>query len=316
MADEMEGDQPAPVEEDQAAPVEDQAAPVFVIQRETTIKRFHGGDVHHSAESFEEDVRRAWKSNRIRAADDKFDFLWSNVGPSVKTELRCHEVGGDAEKALEKLVEIYGERRSPAQLLQEFYSLHQQKGEPIREYSHRLLTSFEAVQTRCTRLAKPVQDTAILRDHFSSSLQDHVLSKILREKINDEPGVTFKTLRETAIRWTDDVGVATSGAVNAKPDSSKDQEDRIDRLEGLMTSLLTKMDALLTEKQQQQQRPAQPLQQNWYNNPQQQHQRQRHVNPQQLRQQSHQIPSRDKDGRILCYKCGKPGHIQARCPGN
>ena len=181
-----------------------QVEPVYIIQREVQVKRFHGGEPHHTAEAFEEEIRRAWKTNRVTTTEAKHEMLLANIGPSVRTELRCHVLNDDPEATLEKIIEIYGERRTPAQLLQEFYRLQQFPGEPVREYSHRLLTAFETIQARCRRLSIPEQDTSTLRDQFANSLQDQVLGKILREKVNDEPAITFRSLRETAIRWTED----------------------------------------------------------------------------------------------------------------
>ena len=278
--------------------------PVYIIQREVQVKRFHGGEPHHTAEAFEEEIRRAWKTNRATSRDAKYEMLMANIGPSVRTELRCHALDDDPETTLEKIVEIYGERRTPAQLLQEFYRLQQFSGEPVREYSHRLLTAFETIQGRCRRLNRPEQEASTLRDQFANSLQDQVLGKILREKVNDNPVISFRALRETAIRWTEDSASISSSAVSAQTKTNYDE--RINKLEGMVSTLLTKLDTLVTEQ-------TNPCKQNHKDR-----QNRSERSERQPERQNHRRPKGrpDRHGDVRCFKCGSLDHLQARCPGN
>ena len=284
------------------------ATPVYLIQRETTVRRFHGDDAHYTAEEFETEIKRAWEANHLTKAQEKYNFLLHNLGPSVKTELRCQGVGNDPKEVLATIVDIYGERRSPAVLSQELYRLQQFPGESIRGYLHRLHVAFDVLKRRCTQLRQAVPEEAVLTEHFIQSLQDPVLTKILRERQCEE-AKSFKEIREGAIRWADDERGSTAQASVVQVASKSPQQDRIDKLEGLVASLMTKMESFLEKKQEEHVHKVQ-------------NDRECHRNGQNWKQRGRSgdgpsnRPSRDKDGKFLCFRCGKPGHMRRQCPEN
>ena len=123
-----------------------------------------------------------------------------------------------------------------------------------------------------------------------------VLTKILRERQCVE-AKSFKETREGAIRWADDERGSTAQASVVQVASKSPQQDRIDKLEGLVASLMTKMESFLEKKQEE------------------------HVHKVQKdreypRNGRNWRPSSDKDGKFLCFRCGKPGHMRRQCPEN
>lgn len=211
--------------------------PVVLFTKDIHMRRFFGTEGEgHLAEEFEEEIRRAWDAQPGITAERKMDLLKSNVGPVVRDELRCQEedIQKDAEKALRKIVEVFGERRTPSALLQCLFNLQQNGGETIRAYSHRIKAAHDRYMKRMKVLGMSGSSEDILRDHFVNSLTDLTLIRYLRERIHQNESVTFKELRETAIRWAGDEETATassSAVVAAKAAPPSTDSLRLDKLE-------------------------------------------------------------------------------------
>ncbi|GFO26978.1 hypothetical protein PoB_005348300 [Plakobranchus ocellatus] len=93
----------------EAQSVDPAVAQVVVIERERRITRFYGDDPAAALE-FEEEIRRAWATMPAPNHQHRLDILFSNIGPTVRAELRCHpqDVQRDPEKALGVILEVFG----------------------------------------------------------------------------------------------------------------------------------------------------------------------------------------------------------------
>ena len=136
--------------------------PVYVIARERSIPCFYGKETGdgRTAEEFAASIRRCWSGQHLSKAG-RLDVLYHNLGPLVKDELRCQSpaVQEDPDKALEKIVEIFGERRTTSELAQVLQTIRQESGERCRNYSHRCQRAFLVLRHRQEVLRRPSQKT-------------------------------------------------------------------------------------------------------------------------------------------------------------
>ena len=123
----------------------------------------------------------------------------------------------------------------------------------------------------------------MLRDQFLSGLRDSTLKKMLQNKADREPELTFGQLREETIKWADDeipaavtsTAVTSTAVVNSVRHATPASSSRLDRLEERLQTLIQSVAALA---------------------------------------QTRAPPAlRDESGRIICYNCQKPGHIAKEC---
>ena len=257
---------------------------VVYVQRERSIRRFFGEAGEYPAEEFQSELERTWRAQPGLTKVQKMDLIWGNIGPAVLAELKCQdrEIQEDPDKALKKLVEIFGERRSPSQLLQQMYSLQQWAGESVRSYSHRLSSIYQALTRKQKAIGgDPIYQDVIVRDHFQQSLQDPILVKMLRDRVFVTPSLTFKDIREVAIRWTDDLMTNNASSLLQAPTqqaaTSSGTCNEIKELKNTVDDLTKKLDSLIAT---------------------------------QLQQPRQRIPQRKQ---IVCYGCGKMGHFRRDC---
>ena len=137
----------------------------------------------------------------------------------------------------------------------------------------------------------PIYQDTIMRDHFQQSLKDLNLVKMLKDRVFVNPSLTFKDVREVAIRWTDDhmtSNNASSLLQAPTPAASTSVKDEIKELRMTVADLTKKLDSLIAIQLQQ---------------------------PRHLRQR---IPQTGQRRPIVCYGCGKEGHFKcdSRAEGN
>ncbi|GFR60062.1 hypothetical protein ElyMa_001812300 [Elysia marginata] len=82
------------------------AIPAVVMEWERRITKFYGDDASLAREL--EEVRRVWAAAPNLNADHRLDILLSNVGPTVKAELRCQPsyMQEDPEKVLKAVLKM------------------------------------------------------------------------------------------------------------------------------------------------------------------------------------------------------------------
>lgn len=282
---------------------------VFLRGEDRHCKTFYGaGDLSYSADDFEEEVKRIWSACRARTNDAKLSILTANIGPRVKAELRCQpeETQQDAEKALTKIVEIFGQRESSCILLQRLLSLRQEGMETVRTYSHRVYDAYKALTRRQAVLGEPIQNDLIVRDHFMVSLSDPILVRVLRDAVHKEPATSFRDLRETAIRWAGDeacpAALATATATAAAttvtapvPAPVQEKDERILALEKMVKDLAETVSQYMKGPSSSKSNVKKC-------------------------DRCHKIGhvgkdcrSRTEAGQTICYACHKPGHFARDC---
>ena len=148
-------------------------------------------------------MRRVWGARPQLTQRGKMDILLANVGPAVRDELAWRaDASQDPEAALKIIGKIYGEKRSPAQLLQNLYHQIQLPGETIREFSNKVNSAYRALTSRQQTLGERPYPPKIAQDHFVNSLRDKTLTSWIAEKVHAEPHLSFLDIREACIRWS------------------------------------------------------------------------------------------------------------------
>ena len=274
--------------------------PVVYINTRKEVRKFYGDGDGRLATEFGEEVRRVWRSQPHLSEEEKKDVIHSNIGPTVKAELRCLDVNGEksAEETLSLILKAFGESRSTRELQLELFRTEQRAGETVQLYSHRVQDAFGTLKQRQKTLKEQVAEDAVLMAQFVAGLADPVLKRLLKTKEHAD----FGTLRKAAMELEEDtpppLTVYRQDAPPSHPASAlapaaqyappphpasvpaptpqSTSSDRLDRLEALMENLMTQ-----------------------YMN---------------FREQGRRDKGYDSQGRRICYHCQQPGHIRPHCP--
>ena len=259
---------------------------IIVVPKERVITRFTGGDVSQ----FVREVNALWGS-RETSKKEKLDSILENVGETVRAEIGCHPkvIREDPVKLLQALEETYGDRRSVSQLLGKFYGLRQREDEEsVREFSHRLHRVYDTlIKKQAKEGVRPLEER-LLRDHFMEAVAPSMLRKKLKEVVHEKKEIDFHDLRDIAIRWAEEDERGSMGAYAAKAqDTTLQLQDVLKGILEKMTSLDARLSSL--ERGQQDNGDGQGT--------------------------KRKLPYTE-DGKPICLKCRKPGHIAKKCPEN
>lgn len=214
------------------------------LPRERPIPPFSGDPTvdGRSVDEFLDEVQRAVRARGL-GTEDQVDFILSLLRGSALEEVRLCADGESQEldDIISFLREAYSEKRSVAQLLQTFYSRHQQDGEDLFDYSHALSQIIRSVLKQ-----KPdaVSDAKMaVRDQFIEGVRDSSLRRELRKMRREKPESSLLDVRQEAIDWSledrpsstkvvksrsivyDSVGAEGQGAGKAEDKSSATLEE-------------------------------------------------------------------------------------------
>ena len=258
--------------------------PQFVVlQPERSIRRFYGTGNSGLADEFATEIERFWAVYPNQNDAWKLDIIYSNIGPVVKAELEVHvEIKGKPKLVLDKIREVFGERRSTQRLMQLFYSTQQRPGERIRDFSHRALAAFKTLTSRQEALGLHAMESSLLKEHFIESLNDRVLICTLRDKLREKPDMPFRDIRDRAIQWCgEEGGEDSTQTVASTVVGDPVVAERLAKLESMVAALTSKLDETCKK----------------------------------TLQQSQPAPKTGKRD-LRCFKCNKVGHFKVNCPGN
>ena len=264
----------------------------LLVETPKTVRFFAGDGDPSRAQDFCEQVRRAWSSLPTNASNArKLDIIYENIGPAVRSELRCADVSAmdNPEEVLKVILSVFGERRSPFQLQQLLSHQKQLNGESVREYSNRLMGHFTALQNRQRTLNMPLQSEDFLLQTFLLTLSDVSLTRMLRREVKDNPGLTFRDVRKIAIEYLDDgltarpeADPAIVSAVAAAQAETQMLRELLAQQTKMMEGMMEKLNALSTAPAPVERPPA----------------------------------PHDRRRQIICWSCKQVGHIANRCPNS
>ena len=257
------------------------------VEHSRVISTFYGEA--SKLEDWTRQVKTAWDFLPGNATRRRLDVILGSIGPRVKGEIRClpKETQSNPDELLKEIAKVFGERRSPKQLLQELFAHRQVKGEDVRAYSHRINAAFQTLVAREAALGETPHQEKLLRDHFLGSLSDPVLGKFLGQTVRQTSTLTFSDVRQAAIDWDEGPEgsdrkqeTADLAALQGSADTKVGQTPSIDPTVCMMKEMLEMMKELLNQQK------APPV--------------------------SSQTRTRRED--MVCWSCRQKGHMRRNCP--
>ena len=262
-----------------------------VILRERKLRTFSGRD-KQNVEDWLEDI---WIAVARRpTVEEKKDYILDHLTGDALEEVRhrCRLDITTIPEIYEVLREAFGGgRKTKSHLERQFYNRKQQHSENLRQYSHALMMLVERITDD-----KDERNTMLV-EQFAENVRSSSLKRELKMICRRED-ITFVELRDAALVWigedeTDSDDEYEIDAVNiAKPEP-------IEEIRKLLKDHLTVTDKLAHRVSElEKQKVSEPNAS--VTNP---------INQQPPEQRS----GYTEQNRILCYKCGKPGHIARNC---
>lgn len=262
-----------------------------------------------TVEQWVEEVRRCLGVRHMSIAEQLL-FITDHLEGGAKSEVNFHPSSNrdTPEKIFAILTENYSCSQSYVAAQLQFFQRTQLEGESLRDFSHALKSLMDAVICK-TPGGIPNADM-LLRDQFIEHVLDDMLRRELKQRVLQEPNVTFVDLRGAALRWAEasrqggrgrprafscdsysqavDSFTANSCAVTARPNEEiaeikeclRKQQSQLDAIMEHVTgqcSQLTRTDAASKSTKR-------------------------------FRFQA--------DGRPICHRCNRPGHIARFCRAN
>lgn len=268
------------------------------LPRERKCPRFSGKRSvdNISVEDWIEEVRRSL-SARPGPPLDKALFVYDLLDGEAKREVKFSPSAdrNDPEKIFTILKENFRCSKTLNTLYRQFYHRRQQESESVREYSHVLMELMEQIKDRDDNLDN---GDHVLRDQFVEGLRDDKLQGDLLDKISANGTLTFRDTRREALEWLNrrtqpsrarayscNSYEADANAVTVGPTS-----EFAELKEGLRNHQV-QLEAILS------------------------HLRQPHAKPNSAQRPSSQRPQPryTADGKPICLRCNKAGHIARVC---
>ena len=257
---------------------------VFYVARDRKIKPFTGrSNDDRTVKNFIEEVQTAIQVRQIPVVGQSA-FIVSLLEGPAKEEVKLRRAEkADAQTLVALLQDAFGEKRSSTQLLRSFYDRHQKDDETLRAFSHGLSELMDKVMLKSP--SSVTNRDATLRDQFADNVKDLHLKRELKRLVRTNPSCTFLEIREEAIRWSEEEerefkqSAAPETMATTEAQEAQDSPMPNVFLKALeeQRKAMEKMAVALTSLQQPQRRP----------------------------------PQQGK--KVVCYNCGKEGHIARNC---
>ncbi len=270
-----------------AETTEEMAANYVLFPAEVHVGTFTG--TPHRLDTFMDELDAVWVQRPDLQEEQRGRKIWAHLSEEVRRELRCQGLGPKSkpDDITTALRDTYRDQRSLSQLSMSFHGCCQEGFEDLRQFSRRLHENFTCLQAAQLREGRAVTDDPALRDQLIDGLSSESLRIHLRQHRLMNPAATFKEVRDVAIKLQGEGPVPPTVNAVATPAPSTHPTPGVPTPDALQ-STLEKMTSLLDNIQKT------------------------------LHQQSRRPPPRS----IICYSCGKPGHIARNCrskpivPGN
>lgn len=262
-----------------------------------------------TVEQWVEEVRRCLGVRHMPVTEQLL-FIIDHLEGGAKSEVHFHpSTSRDTpEKIFAILTENYSCSQSYVAVQLQFFQRVQREGESLRDYSH-ALKSLMDLAIHKTPGGIPNSDQ-ILRDQFIEHVLDDMLRRELKQQVIREPEFFFVSLRGVAIRWEE--ASKRGGKNKPRAYSCDTYSQSVDSCEASLNAVTAKPNdeiAEIKECLRKQQAQLDIIM--------------KHVSAQfPSKSQSNATSNTDKkfrfqpDGKPICHRCNKPGHIARFCRVN
>lgn len=262
-----------------------------------------------TVEQWIEEVRRCLEVRHMSIAEQLL-FITDHLEGGAKSEINFHPSANrdTPEKIFAILTENYSCSQSYVAAQLQFFQRTQREGESLREYSHALKSLMDVVIHK-TPVGIPNSDV-LLRDQFIEHVLDDMLRRELKQRVIQEPTITFVDLRGIALRWAE--ASRRGGRVKPRAYSCDAYSQAVDSFEAGTNAVTARPSdeiAEIKECLRKQQAQLDTIM--------------KHVTAQVLQPtQIDDAPSSTKhfrfqtDGKPICHRCNRAGHIARFCRVN
>lgn len=123
------------------------------------------------------------------------------VHAKIRRELKFQEECIYPEEMLETLEKIQGDEFRLPELMTQFFTTNIERGETVMGFSYRLGDLYNMINYIRHKQRNNQLEEEMLRNQFIRALRDEIAQKLLREKIRNNPDVTFLEARNFPVRW-------------------------------------------------------------------------------------------------------------------
>lgn len=301
------------------------ATQVLYVPRERKIRSFSGKDGELTVQEFVEDIESLFRAREM-SNDEKCDLIVSHLEGDARHEIRYwpKEDARTPRRVLEILLEVFGEKRSVSQLQELFYLRKQLEGESIRSFAAALQGLLETLTRKDSRSVN--DPDRVLAEHFAEGLKDRVLRREVKQQLRLRPDMAFVELREEAIMWSEEeerppavrrhvagnrelAATSTNTTESASHSALSTNEINTEATNSTIQKVLSTLEdqtrvlGALSERVRKMEEAANSTSKG------------RQSAAAQRSRQAQRSLQFTEDGRAICYKCGKVGHLGRQCCG-
>lgn len=149
------------------------------------------------------EARRCLEARPMSNAEQVL-FLYDHLDGGAKAEVDFHETSNrdTAEKILRILSDNFSCSQSYVAAQLSFFQRQQKEGESLRDFSHALKTLMDAVVKKTP--GGILNSDRVLRDQFVENVNDDMLRRELKRRLVLDADMSFLTLRGIAIKWMEE----------------------------------------------------------------------------------------------------------------
>lgn len=265
--------------------------------------KFKGGEQEHSFQDWLTAQNTMFDMYPLSEAQ-KVSTLINNLEGEPRREVLA--MPADQRATVQNIIKflkgIYGDTTPLANLRSQFFTRKQRTDENVRQFA----LGLQELSNRLTVRGDSTTSGNVLRDQFISGLLDNALRRELRNMVRTTSTLTFADIKREAIVRIDDLDnppQAMASAVRVTQDKTPMDVKQLAKeiKEEVLTELKSDMKDMLSEMMREmRERPQTP----------QQTEVRRRYDYRGGRQSSDQF---DQQGRPICRRCRKAGHIERQC---
>ena len=174
-----------------------------------SIPTFSGGEEETLAvEDFERMVKAEWEMEPSLGEKGRWRLLRGHVQSPARDVLEMFfmDTQFSSERALQALVELYGDQRDPETLLLALLDIHQFPGERLVDLMARVQRAYQRWARSCERFERPGPSKTFLRNRFIGAVRGYHLTGALWDFVHEAPQTTFWGVVVRALQWVADRG--------------------------------------------------------------------------------------------------------------